>query len=152
MERATRPGPRALLLLLFLLLGCAAGISAVAPARSLLAPASETVFGLGAAAAPTSAARVPAVATAEVTVEDAEALPAAAGEPESRATEPDDDVELRPRGRSLVIISTLDGRIAALDAENDGKKQWDLDVGSGSLVSSSLSKPEGTHKTSSKEC
>jgi hypothetical protein len=26
-------------------------------------------------------------------------LPAAAGEPESRATEPDDDVELRPRGR-----------------------------------------------------
>uniref|UniRef100_A0A8C2V706 Eukaryotic translation initiation factor 2-alpha kinase 3 n=2 Tax=Chinchilla lanigera TaxID=34839 RepID=A0A8C2V706_CHILA len=43
---------------------------------------------------------------------------------------------------SLVIISTLDGRIAALDAENRGKKQWDLDVGSGSLVSSSLSKPE----------
>ncbi|ERE66384.1 eukaryotic translation initiation factor 2-alpha kinase 3-like protein [Cricetulus griseus] len=43
---------------------------------------------------------------------------------------------------SLVIISTLDGRIAALDAENHGKKQWDLDVGSGSLVSSSLSKPE----------
>lgn len=97
MERATRPGPRALLL--FLLLGCAAGISAVAPARSLLAPASDTVFGLGAAAAPTSAARVPAVATAEVTVEDAEALPAAAGEQESRATEPDDDVDLRPRGR-----------------------------------------------------
>lgn len=44
--------------------------------------------------------------------------------------------------RSLVIISTLDGRIAALDPENRGKKQWDLDVGSGSLVSSSLSKPE----------
>uniref|UniRef100_A0A7M4DV34 Eukaryotic translation initiation factor 2-alpha kinase 3 n=3 Tax=Crocodylus porosus TaxID=8502 RepID=A0A7M4DV34_CROPO len=44
--------------------------------------------------------------------------------------------------RSLVIISTLDGRIAALDPENGGKKQWDLDVGSGSLVSSSLSKPE----------
>lgn len=46
------------------------------------------------------------------------------------------------RPRSLVIISTLDGRIAALDAENHGRKQWDLDVGSGSLVSSSLSKPE----------
>uniref|UniRef100_A0A8C3S7K1 Eukaryotic translation initiation factor 2-alpha kinase 3 n=1 Tax=Chelydra serpentina TaxID=8475 RepID=A0A8C3S7K1_CHESE len=45
-------------------------------------------------------------------------------------------------GRSLVIISTLDGRIAALDPENSGRKQWDLDVGSGSLVSSSLSKPE----------
>uniref|UniRef100_A0A8C0KWV8 Eukaryotic translation initiation factor 2-alpha kinase 3 n=1 Tax=Canis lupus dingo TaxID=286419 RepID=A0A8C0KWV8_CANLU len=44
--------------------------------------------------------------------------------------------------KSLVIISTLDGRIAALDPENHGKKQWDLDVGSGSLVSSSLSKPE----------
>lgn len=44
--------------------------------------------------------------------------------------------------RSLVIISTLDGRIAALDPENSGRKQWDLDVGSGSLVSSSLSKPE----------
>nr|XP_014430029.1 eukaryotic translation initiation factor 2-alpha kinase 3 isoform X2 [Pelodiscus sinensis] len=45
-------------------------------------------------------------------------------------------------GRSLIIISTLDGRIAALDPENSGRKQWDLDVGSGSLVSSSLSKPE----------
>uniref|UniRef100_A0A8C4VGC4 Eukaryotic translation initiation factor 2-alpha kinase 3 n=1 Tax=Gopherus evgoodei TaxID=1825980 RepID=A0A8C4VGC4_9SAUR len=44
--------------------------------------------------------------------------------------------------QSLVIISTLDGRIAALDPENSGRKQWDLDVGSGSLVSSSLSKPE----------
>ncbi|XP_066429058.1 eukaryotic translation initiation factor 2-alpha kinase 3 isoform X2 [Eleutherodactylus coqui] len=44
--------------------------------------------------------------------------------------------------RSLIIISTLDGRIAALDADNHGRKQWDLDVGSGSLVSSSLSKPE----------
>lgn len=97
MERATRPGPHALLL--FLLLGWAAGISAVAPARRLLAHTSDTAFGLGAAAAPTSAARVPAVATAEVTVEDAEALPAAAGDQESRATEPDDDVELRPRGR-----------------------------------------------------
>lgn len=44
--------------------------------------------------------------------------------------------------RALVIISTLDGRIAALDPLNQGRKQWDLDVGSGSLVSSSLSKPE----------
>ncbi|XP_071381856.1 eukaryotic translation initiation factor 2-alpha kinase 3, partial [Centroberyx affinis] len=44
--------------------------------------------------------------------------------------------------RSLVIISTLDGRISALDPNNQGRKQWDLDVGSGSLVSSSLSKPE----------
>uniref|UniRef100_H3CYY3 Eukaryotic translation initiation factor 2-alpha kinase 3 n=1 Tax=Tetraodon nigroviridis TaxID=99883 RepID=H3CYY3_TETNG len=44
--------------------------------------------------------------------------------------------------RSLVIISTLDGRISALDPHNQGTKQWDLDVGSGCLVSSSLSKPE----------
>uniref|UniRef100_A0A673YE43 Eukaryotic translation initiation factor 2-alpha kinase 3 n=1 Tax=Salmo trutta TaxID=8032 RepID=A0A673YE43_SALTR len=42
----------------------------------------------------------------------------------------------------LVIISTLDGRISALDPYNQGRKQWDLDVGSGCLVSSSLSKPE----------
>lgn len=98
MERATRDGPRALLLLL-LLLGCAAGISAATRARNLPAPTADAAFGLGAAAAPTSAARVPAVTTAEVTVEDAEALPAAAGEHESRATEPDDDVDLRPRGR-----------------------------------------------------
>lgn len=97
MERATRTGPRALLLLL--LLDCATGILAATRARSLPAPTADAAFGLGAAAAPTSAARVPAVATAEVTVEDAEALPAAAGEHESRATEPDDDVELRPRGR-----------------------------------------------------
>uniref|UniRef100_A0A670ZGU0 Eukaryotic translation initiation factor 2-alpha kinase 3 n=1 Tax=Pseudonaja textilis TaxID=8673 RepID=A0A670ZGU0_PSETE len=45
-------------------------------------------------------------------------------------------------GKSLIIISTLDGRISALDPENSGRKQWDLDVASGSLVSSSLSKPE----------
>lgn len=41
-----------------------------------------------------------------------------------------------------MIISTLDGRISALDPHNQGTKQWDLDVGSGCLVSSSLSKPE----------
>ncbi|KAI4804026.1 hypothetical protein KUCAC02_025671 [Chaenocephalus aceratus] len=43
---------------------------------------------------------------------------------------------------SLVIISTLDGRISALDPHNQGRKQWDLDVASGCLVSSSISKPE----------
>ncbi|XP_075857077.1 eukaryotic translation initiation factor 2-alpha kinase 3 isoform X2 [Microcebus murinus] len=150
MERATRPGllVRALLvraLLLGLLLEVAAGTVAAGRARDIPAPTAEAAFGLGAAAAPTSAARVPVagpVAPAEVTVEDAEALPAAAGEQEPRGPEPIDEAELRPRGRSLLIISTLDGRIAALDPENHGKKQWDLDVGSGSLVSSSLSKPE----------
>ncbi|OCT99208.1 eukaryotic translation initiation factor 2-alpha kinase 3 isoform X1 [Xenopus laevis] len=70
----------------------------------------------------------------EVTVEDVESGA------EQEHSEGGKD-ELRP-SRSLVIISTLDGRIAALDAENHGRKQWDLDIGSGSLVSSSLSKPE----------
>ncbi|XP_077136377.1 eukaryotic translation initiation factor 2-alpha kinase 3 isoform X1 [Ranitomeya variabilis] len=78
--------------------------------------------GLGAAAA---------FPTGDVIVEDDES----AAEQEESGRE-----ERRPR--SLVIISTLDGRIAALDADNHGRKQWDLDVGSGSLVSSSLSKPE----------
>ncbi|XP_010376743.1 eukaryotic translation initiation factor 2-alpha kinase 3 isoform X2 [Rhinopithecus roxellana] len=145
MERATRPGLLVLALLLPQLLGLAAWTVAAGRARGLPAPTAEAAFGLGAAAAPTSATRVPAagaVAAAEVTVEDAEALQAAAGEQEPRGPEPDDEAVLRPRGRSLVIISTLDGRIAALDPENHGKKQWDLDVGSGSLVSSSLSKPE----------
>ncbi|CAD7676674.1 unnamed protein product [Nyctereutes procyonoides] len=145
MERATLPGRLARTLLLPLLLGLAASKVAAGRAPDLPAPKAEAAFGLGAAAAPTSAARVPAagaVATAEVTVEDAEAVPAAAVEQEPRDPDPDDEAELRPRGRSLVIISTLDGRIAALDPENHGKKQWDLDVGSGSLVSSSLSKPE----------
>ncbi|KAG8512953.1 Eukaryotic translation initiation factor 2-alpha kinase 3 [Galemys pyrenaicus] len=145
MERATRPGSLARALLLQLLLGYAAGTVAAKRTSDLPASTGAAAFGLGAAAAPTSAARVPApgvVTAAEVTVEDAEALPATTGEPEPREPEPDDEAELRPRGRSLVIISTLDGRIAALDPENHGKKQWDLDVGSGSLVSSSLSKPE----------
>ncbi|XP_032325679.1 eukaryotic translation initiation factor 2-alpha kinase 3 isoform X2 [Camelus ferus] len=145
MERATRPGSLARALLLPLLLGIAAGTVAARLASDIPAPTAEAAFGLGAAAAPTAAARVPAagaVTAAEVTVEDAEALPAAAGEQEEREPEPEDEAELRPCGRSLVIISTLDGRIAALDPENRGKKQWDLDVGSGSLVSSSLSKPE----------
>lgn len=51
----------------------------------------------------------------------------------------DSNGNFRPT-RSLVIISTLDGRISALDPHNQGRKQWDLDVGSGCLVSSS--KPE----------
>ncbi|XP_032508423.1 eukaryotic translation initiation factor 2-alpha kinase 3 isoform X2 [Phocoena sinus] len=157
MERAARPGSvaRALLLLLLLppllpllpplQLGLVTGTVAARRASDFPASKVEAAFGLGAAAAPTSAVRVQAagaVTAAEVTVEDAEALPAAAGEQEPREPEPDDEADLRPCRRSLVIISTLDGRIAALDPENHGQKQWDLDVGSGSLVSSSLSKPE----------
>lgn len=142
MERASRAGPlaRALLQLLLLLFGLLGTIAAARRASELLPPRAEAAFGLGAAAAPTSANAAAVPTAAEVTVEDAEALPAAPGAEQD--PQPQDEAELRPRGRSLVIISTLDGRIAALDPENHGKKQWDLDVGSGSLVSSSLSKPE----------
>ncbi|XP_041074635.1 eukaryotic translation initiation factor 2-alpha kinase 3 [Polyodon spathula] len=78
-----------------------------------------------------------AAAFGDVTVEDDEN--GAAGEGEDTTAESSGDGKLK---RSLVIISTLDGRISALDPENRGRKQWDLDVGSGTLVSSSLSKPE----------
>ncbi|XP_030211699.1 eukaryotic translation initiation factor 2-alpha kinase 3 [Gadus morhua] len=73
----------------------------------------------------------------DVTVEDDENWAATEGD-ESYA----DGEETVRQSRSLVIISTLDGRISALDPHNQGRKQWDLDVGSGCLVSSSLSKPE----------
>lgn len=76
----------------------------------------------------------PPVIVADVTVEDDENESADESNGES-------DVNVEPT-RSLVIISTLDGRISALDPHNQGRKQWDLDVGSGCLVSSSLSKPE----------
>lgn len=73
----------------------------------------------------------------DVTVEDDDL--GSAGETED--TYADNSSNVQPT-RSLVIISTLDGRISALDPHNQGRKQWDLDVGSGCLVSSSLSKPE----------
>ncbi|KAM9476703.1 eukaryotic translation initiation factor 2-alpha kinase 3 [Clarias gariepinus] len=74
----------------------------------------------------------------DATVEDDDI--SSAGDSEEPAA--DNDTNLHQHGRSLVIISTLDGRIAALDPFNQGRKQWDLDVGSGCLLSSSLSKPE----------
>uniref|UniRef100_A0A8K9Y6Z7 Eukaryotic translation initiation factor 2-alpha kinase 3 n=1 Tax=Oncorhynchus mykiss TaxID=8022 RepID=A0A8K9Y6Z7_ONCMY len=74
----------------------------------------------------------------DVTVEDHDDESGATGNGEESYGESDGN---RPK-RSLVIISTLDGRISALDPYNQGRKQWDLDVGSGCLVSSSLSKPE----------
>lgn len=73
----------------------------------------------------------------EVTVEDEYGSSGESEEPSG-----DSDANFHKQRRALVIISTLDGRIAALDPLNQGRKQWDLDVGSGSLVSSSLSKPE----------
>lgn len=73
----------------------------------------------------------------DVTVEDDDN--GSAGESDESYGESNGNVR---QTRSLVIISTLDGRISALDPHNQGRKQWDLDVGSGCLVSSSLSKPE----------
>ncbi|XP_028994933.1 eukaryotic translation initiation factor 2-alpha kinase 3 [Betta splendens] len=77
------------------------------------------------------------VTGADVTVEDDEN--GSTGEADDFYGESTGNVRA---ARSLVIISTLDGRISALDPHNQGRKQWDLDVGSGCLVSSSLSKPE----------
>ncbi|XP_034531018.1 eukaryotic translation initiation factor 2-alpha kinase 3 [Notolabrus celidotus] len=74
---------------------------------------------------------------ADVTVEDDDN--GSTAEADESYGESNGDVQ---QTRSLVIISTLDGRISALDPHNQGMKQWDLDVGSGCLVSSSLSKPE----------
>ncbi|KAG9275196.1 eukaryotic translation initiation factor 2-alpha kinase 3 [Astyanax mexicanus] len=76
--------------------------------------------------------------TGDVTVEDENGATGGEGE----ETSGESDSNFPHNRRSLVIISTLDGRIAALDPLNQGRKQWDLDVGSGCLVSSSLSKPE----------
>lgn len=76
------------------------------------------------------------VICADVTVEDDENGSAA------ETDDPYQESNGNAPTRSLVIISTLDGRISALDPHNQGRKQWDLDVGSGCLVSSSLSKPE----------
>ncbi|OXB78781.1 UNVERIFIED_CONTAM: hypothetical protein H355_011799 [Colinus virginianus] len=114
-------------LTVLVLLGTAAGAEEAPQGDAAVA---EAAFGLGAAAAALPAA------SADVTVED-DVAAAPLGEQEAEGSG-----EARSGGRSLVIISTLDGRIAALDPENSGRKQWDLDVGSGSLVSSSLSKPE----------
>lgn len=100
MERDARPGPRARALLLPLLLGLAARTVAAGRARALPARPAEAAFGLEAAAAPTSAVRAPAAgAAAEVAVEDAEVLPVAPGEQEPREPEPEQEAELRPRGR-----------------------------------------------------
>ncbi|XP_077419745.1 eukaryotic translation initiation factor 2-alpha kinase 3 [Vanacampus margaritifer] len=82
-----------------------------------------------------------AVGVADVTVEDVDSGPPPLADDDERSCGGDRHASV-PVRRSLVIISTLDGRISALDPHNHGRKQWDLDVGSGCLVSSSLSKPE----------
>lgn len=102
MERTARPGPFARSLLLPLVMGLVVRTEAAGRDPNQPSPAAEAAFGLGAAAAPTLATRVPAagaVVAAEVTVEDAEVLPAASDDQEPRDSEPDPDTELRPRGR-----------------------------------------------------
>ncbi|XP_033970071.1 LOW QUALITY PROTEIN: eukaryotic translation initiation factor 2-alpha kinase 3 [Trematomus bernacchii] len=79
----------------------------------------------------------PPVIVADVTVEDDDN--GSAGETDESFG--DSNGNIQPT-RSLVIISTLDGQISALDPHNQGRKQWDLDVASGCLLSSSISKPE----------
>lgn len=43
---------------------------------------------------------------------------------------------------SLLLVSTLDGTISALDADNDGAVVWQMETGPGGLLSSSISKVE----------
>ncbi|XP_076248743.1 eukaryotic translation initiation factor 2-alpha kinase isoform X2 [Calliopsis andreniformis] len=44
--------------------------------------------------------------------------------------------------RSLLFVSTLDGKISALDANNLGNKQWTLDFNEGPMLSSSIHRRE----------
>lgn len=41
--------------------------------------------------------------------------------------------------RSLVVVSSMNGAVTALDLSENGQKLWDLDAGTGPLLSSSLS-------------
>ncbi|XP_061700737.1 eukaryotic translation initiation factor 2-alpha kinase 3 isoform X2 [Syngnathoides biaculeatus] len=130
MERGPRFGKASisLVLLLLLLLNALVGLGTL-HTLGLVVAAKERRAGAGAGGG--EAQRRPP----DVTVEDAENAESGCHGEGRRGVR-------TPARRSLVIISTLDGRISALDPHNQGRKQWDLDVGSGCLVSSSLSKPE----------
>uniref|UniRef100_A0A3P9HKF1 Eukaryotic translation initiation factor 2-alpha kinase 3 n=1 Tax=Oryzias latipes TaxID=8090 RepID=A0A3P9HKF1_ORYLA len=144
MERGLRFGNAGILLLLPLLLKLLTGLGSAQSPGSMTGrdpPSATRGSGHGGGMASVMERRLDyagaPVTGADVTVEDDEA--GSAGD----ADEPDRESKGNVgSARSLVIISTLDGRISALDPHNQGRKQWDLDVGSGSLVSSSLSKPE----------
>ncbi|XP_041054410.1 eukaryotic translation initiation factor 2-alpha kinase 3 isoform X1 [Carcharodon carcharias] len=124
MDSWVQPGPwgHSLLLLPLVLLLAAAGT--LAQEEPLLEAPAAWVRGMK----PFPAAAAGGGAGIEAVVEDDEAE-----ESEASGNE---------KPRSLVIVSMMDGRIAALDPENHGAKCWELDVGAGSLVSASLSKPE----------
>ncbi|XP_036429835.1 eukaryotic translation initiation factor 2-alpha kinase 3 [Colossoma macropomum] len=136
MERGLRFGIAGISLVLLLILKGVTGTlqTSSLSGRNLEAPAA----GDGAVMERLESSGSPGTGTGDVTVEDESG--AAGGEGEEPSG--DNDANFPQSRRSLVIISTLDGRIAALDPLNQGRKQWDLDVGSGCLVSSSLSKPE----------
>lgn len=46
------------------------------------------------------------------------------------------------KSSSLLLVSTLDGTLSALDAADDGNILWKVETGPGSLLSSSISKVE----------
>lgn len=46
----------------------------------------------------------------------------------------------------MIYVTTLDGRIAALDLEKGGDKRWDVETGPGELLSSSIQNLELTNK------
>nr|XP_023651420.1 eukaryotic translation initiation factor 2-alpha kinase 3 isoform X1 [Paramormyrops kingsleyae] len=137
MEKGLQLGNLSISLVLLLLLKALTGTaqsSAGRRAEATAALGSETVED-GPNVMERALGSVGAPVTGDVTVEDDENGPAE----EEDSGGGDEDARLK---RSLVIISTLDGRISALDPDDHGRKLWDLDVGSGCLVSSSLSKPE----------
>ena len=41
-----------------------------------------------------------------------------------------------------MLVSTMDGKVAALDVQNAGKVQWNMNAGTGPLLSSSITKLE----------
>ncbi len=44
--------------------------------------------------------------------------------------------------RYVLLVSTLDGKLSALNVQEDGKEEWSLDVGTTPLLSSSISQLE----------
>lgn len=44
--------------------------------------------------------------------------------------------------RPMMIVSTVDGKVLALDIQNAGQQQWSMDAGVGPLLSSSISQFE----------
>jgi translation initiation factor 2-alpha kinase 3 len=44
----------------------------------------------------------------------------------------------------LVLVSTLDGRLSALDPSNGGSVNWSIDTGPGQMLSSSIHRLEVT--------